>query len=91
MIDTLVRERSAASPSAEAPLIDAHVRLDMPGEGWTLMELYDRAAWEVAQIGKSRRIAELLRQLTALDEPCVGLEQSRRALFAKPRRVKRPK
>jgi hypothetical protein len=33
------------------------VRMDMPDEGWTLDELYNRVAWEAAQIGKSRRSA----------------------------------
>jgi hypothetical protein len=33
------------------------VRMDTPDEGWTLDELYDRVAWEAAQIGKSRRSA----------------------------------
>jgi hypothetical protein len=48
-------ECSTTRPPAGGAASEAEVRMDMPDDHWTIAELYGRAAWEVGQIGKSRR------------------------------------
>lgn len=47
----------ADEPCGQLPNGCATPRMDLPAKDWTLWELYDRALYENAQIGKSQRCA----------------------------------
>ncbi|MGH7135603.1 MAG: hypothetical protein ACREHD_07675 [Pirellulales bacterium] len=56
MIQSIVPDclRDTSPPAAGS---GAPVRMDMPGDGWTLVELFDRATWEAERIGNAPRCA----------------------------------